>query len=907
VLLGRESECDAIDGLLDAARDSRSGVLVLRGEAGIGKTALLQRALAGADGMRLLTGAGVEAESELPFAGLHQLLWPVLDRAGELPDVQTAALRGAFGLSAERVEDRFLVSVAVLSLLTAAADERPLLCVVDDAHWLDGASAEALVFVARRLQADPIAVLIAARDDDARQFDAHGLPELRLGGLTSADAGALLDGALPAVVREDLVGATGGNPLALLELPGALTDDERSGRAPLRIDLPLNERIEGAFLARVEPLGDDARRLLVLAAADDSGDVGTLLRASERLALALDAVDTVERAGLLVAQGNRLRFRHPLLRSAVYRAAGFAERRAAHEALAAVLDDDADADRRAWHRAAGTTAPDDEAAAALALTADHAADRGGHAAAARALERAAELDSDAQRRTAHLVAAATSSALAGRAGHAIALLDRAEPLNDPLSRAAAAKVRGEVSLAVGRPSDAHDLLAAAAWAVMPTDRDTALPLLMRACMAAALAGEPQAIARILAALDRDPQGAPTFSSQLLTGIGRLISGDTSGVASIEAALAQADTLDEPHLVQQAGGGAIFLGDWARARRFFERAIALSRDQGVVALLPDLLGLRALLTMWDRRLAEAAADADEAVRLARDIGAGNAVALPVCVLAWIEGLRGDEEACRSHVDDVLAMALERGLALPAGLATWALAQLDLAAGRWDEALVRLVAVAEVRPGFGHPFLPVLSAWDRIEAAVHSGRDDVAEQALALFAAWAQSAAPTWAAPVLADCRALVAPPGEADPHFEAAVAGLEAVSPLDQARIHLHYGEHLRRERRKIDARAHLRAAYEGFDWLGAAPWAERAHRELRATGERARKRHLSPLAELTPQEIQVARLVGEGATNKDVASQLFVSPKTVEYHLRKVFAKLGISSRMELVGLELEQEAPAAA
>ena len=615
----------------------------------------------------------------------------------------------------------------------------------------------------------------------------------------------------------------------------------------------------------------------MLAAADDSGDVGdAAARRRARSALAPDAARRRRARGpARRVEGDRLRFRHPL------RALGGLPRQPASPSAARrtgrwppCSTTTADADRRAWHRAAAATAPDDEAAAALARTADHAADRGGHAAAARALERAAELDSDAQRRTAHLVAAATSSALAGRAGHAIALLDRAEPLlNDPLSRAAAAKVRGEVSLAVGRPSDAHDLLADAAWAVMPSDRATALRLLMRACMAAALAGEPQAIARILAALDRNPQGDPTFSSQLLAGIGRLISGDTSGVASIEAALAQADALDEPHLVQQAGGGAIFLGDWARARRFFERAIALSRDQGVVALLPDLLGLRALLTMWDRRLAEAAADADEAVRLARDIGAGNAVALPVCVLAWIEGLRGDEEACRSHVDDVLAMALERGLALPAGLATWALAQLDLAAGRWDEALLRLVAVAEVRPGFGHPFLPVLSAWDRIEAAVHAGRDDVAEQALALFAAWAQSAAPAWAAPVLADCRALVAPPAEADPHFEAAVAGLEAVSPLDQARIHLHYGEHLRRERRKIDARAHLRAAYEGFDWLGAAPWAERAHRELRATGERARKRHLSPLAELTPQEIQVARLVGEGATNKDVASQLFVSPQ----------------------------------
>ena len=253
------------------------------------------------------------------------------------------------------------------------------------------------------------------------------------------------------------------------------------------------------------------------------------------------------------------------------------------------------------------------------------------------------------------------------------------------------------------------------------------------------------------------------------------------------------------------------------------------------------------------------------------------------------------------------AIERGLALPAGLATWALAQLDLAAGRWNEALLRLTAIEEVRPGFGHPFLPVLSSWDRVEAAVLAGRPDVAERALARFAPWAAVAAAPWAAPVLADCRALAAPADEADAHFEAAIDSVDRAGPLDRARIHLHYGEYLRRERRRIDARVHLRAAFEGFEWLGAAPWAERALRELRATGEKARKRHLSPLAELTPQELQVARLVGDGATNKEVASQLFVSPKTVEYHLRKVFAKLGISSRMELVGLELEEAARAPA
>jgi DNA-binding CsgD family transcriptional regulator/tetratricopeptide (TPR) repeat protein len=910
VLLGRESERETIERLVAGARGSRSGVLVLHGEAGIGKTALLQYAVEQADGLRVLTGAGIEAEAELPFAGLHQLLWPLLDLAAELPEVQAAALRGAFGLSADRVEGRFLVSVAVLGLLTAAADAQPLLCVIDDAHWLDAASADALVFVARRLQADPIAVLIGARDGDARTFDAHGLPALRVDGLSADAAGALIDAALPAVVRDELVDVTGGNPLALLELPGALSEDERAGRAPLRLDLPLNERIERAFMTRVEPLGDGARRMLLLAAADDSGEVGILLRAAEGVGVGADALDAAERAGLLTADGPRVRFRHPLLRSAVYHAAGFADRRAAHEALAAALGDEADVDRRAWHRAAAATAPDDEAAEALALTADHAASRGGHAAAARALERAAELDSDPRRRARRLVAAAGSSAMAGRIGHAVALLDRAEPeLQDPMDRGMAMRVRGMASMAIGRPADAHVMLADAARALLPADRPVALSLMMRACMAAALAGDPGAIHAMLAELDTEPRSeAELFPSRLMNGISRLIAGDpAAGVAGIQEALALAENVEVLEQVQQAGGGAVFVGDWPQARRHFDRAIVLARERGALQVLAETLGLRAIIALWERRLVDAASDADEAVRLADDIGHGNARALPVTVLAWLAGLRGDEAACRHHADEVLALSLERGLALPAGLATWALAQLDLGTGRWDEALLRLTAIEEVRPGFGHPFLPVLSSWDRLEAAVLAGRPDVAERTLARFAAWAQAAPAPWAVPVLADCRALTAAPGEADAHFEAAIESIDRTGTLDRARIQLHYGEYLRRERRRIDARVHLRAALDGFEWLGTAPWAERALRELRATGEKARKRDISPLAELTPQELQVARLAGEGATNKEVASQLFVSPKTVEYHLRKVFAKLGISSRMELVGLELGEDVRAPA
>jgi DNA-binding CsgD family transcriptional regulator/tetratricopeptide (TPR) repeat protein len=907
VLLGRDGECAAIDGLLDGARASRSGALVLRGEAGIGKSALLDYAVRKADGMRVLTGSGVQTESELPFAGMHQLLWPLLDRANELPDVQAAALRGAFGLSADRVDDRFLVSAAMLGLLTTVADDEPMVCVVDDAHWLDDASADALVFTARRLQADPVALVVAAREGDARTFDAPGLPELRLGGLQAADAAALLDGkdSLPMVVREQLVEATGGNPLALLELPGALTDDERAGRAPLRPDLPLAERIERAFLARVEPLPENARRLLLLAAADDTGDTGTVLRAASTLDIDAAALDTAEKAGLLTTDRGLVRFRHPLVRSAVYRDAPFGERRAAHEALAAALSDDANADRAAWHRAVVATPPDDAVAEVLAATADRARHRGGYAAAERALERAAELGSDPVRRTDRLLAAAAAAALAGRPGRSEALLDRATPgIAEPTRQAEAARIRSQIEIAVGRPGEAHAVVADAARAVLPIDRRAGLELLAMTRTLASISGDFDAqveASRIAAEIDPDPGDAEElFVVRLMTGFAKVIEGDAAaGAPLLEEALAVAESFDDPLQLDRAAAGAFILGDWVRALRFRDLAVRIARDRGALGLLPHILGFRAAVTLWDRRLADAATDASEGLRLAEDIGAENARAMPLAVLAWIAGLRGDEPECRRRAEGVLRLSLDRGLALPAGLATWALAQLDLALGRWDEAIARLIALED------QPYLRVISAWDRVEAAIHTSNAEVAGRAVDLFAEWARGAAPPWATPVLADCRALTAPAEQADAHFEAAMEAIDGARPLDRARIHLHYGEHLRRERRRIDARVHLREAFDGFDRLGVEPWAERARRELRATGETARKRDVSPLAELTPQELQVARLVGEGATNKAVAAQLFVSPKTVEYHLRKVFAKLGIASRTELIRLELGEQAGA--
>jgi DNA-binding CsgD family transcriptional regulator len=918
MLHGRQAECDALERLLAEARRSRSGVLVVRGEAGVGKSALLDHAAGRADGLAVLRAGGVESEAELPFAALHQLLRPVLGLVGRLPPRQAAALGGALGLDAPpedreseelKGSDRFLVSAALLSLLGEAAGDRPVLCLVDEAQWLDRPSAEALTFAARRLEAEGVVCLLAARDGDPRDFPAPGLPELRLNGLGLEPAAALLAGAgvdLPAEVVGRLVERTGGNPLALLELPRSLAPDQLAGRAPLEDVLPLTTRLERTFGERVRRLPEEARRLLLVAAAEPTGDPAVVLRAGGRLGVGAAALDQAETAGLVRTAGGRLRFRHPLVRSAAYQTATLTARQAAHRALAEVLTGEAQRDQRAWQLASATVGPDERAATELERSADRARRRGGHAAAAAALERAAGLTGDDQERGRRLAAAANAAWLAGQAGRAAALLDRAEPLATELrTQADVAHLRGSIEAGGGNALEAAAMLIAGSELAATVDPTQALQMLVEASEIASYAGDvtPTAeLGRRAAALPvTDKVGE--FLSELLQGMGRVAEGDGQGGAPrLRRAIVLAGTMEQPRRLMWAGIAAFFVGENATGDALFARAAARARREGAAGLLPQALEYLAPVEVAAGRLAAAAASASEGLRLARDTGNDTSACRHLATLAHLAALRGDEDACRGHAAEALDRAGARGLGLPATLAGYALGLLDLGLGRPVGALDRLQRLLAAAPGAGSPFFAVYTVPDLVEAAVRAGRPDAATAPLAAFEQLAAMAGTPELLAQLDRCRGLLGPDGRQLDHFEQALGLHDGHGrPFDLARTQLAYGEALRRARRRGEARGHLRAALGTFQRLGTAPWADRAAAELRATGETARRRDPSSLSQLTPQELQIIRLVGEGGTNREIGAQLFLSRRTIDYHLRNVFVKLGVSSRAELIRLRLDR------
>jgi DNA-binding CsgD family transcriptional regulator len=909
VLYGRDPERARVGELLDGARSLRSAVLVISGEPGVGKSALLEEARDLADGMTILSGGGVESETHLPFAALHQIVRPVLHYVESLPQTQADALRGALGLVAGG-SDRFLVSLAALSLLAEAAERQPLLCVVDDAQWLDDASADALVFVARRLDAEGIAMLFAAREGELRRFEAPGLPELHLGGLDPAAAGALIDRhasvALSSEVRDRLVVETGGNPLALLELSPALTDAQLSGAEAMLAPIPVSARVERAFLARVDRLPEESQTLLLVAAADDTGELATVLRAAAQLGAAPEALDSAEQAGLAHVRGTRLELRHPLVRSAVYQAAPLSKRQAAHGAIASALDGEVDADRRAWHRAAASVEPDPSVVEELEQAAQRARRRSGFAAASLAFERAAALTPDEEHRARRLIAAAENAWFAGGAERALMLLEGARPLvTEPIQRADIDRFLGLIEMTRGVPADACQFLLRAATEVAPIDGERALQLLNIAGLAAAYAGDREAgvaIGEVARGLTVEETPSVRMLAQLLIGLGAHAQGDFAEAAPrLREALGLAEELDDdaagdqPVALLFAGRAALYLGDDQAAYRTHHEAAARAREGGALSIVTQILPRLATAELWAGRWPSAAANAREGLQLAREIGQHDVVAQQLVMLALLAAARGSEDECRSLAAESRELASARGLGIVAELAQWALTLLELGLGRAEEALRRCREISTTMVVFW-------GALDRIEAAIRAGDRETALAFLDVFEPWAESSAVAWPRAVVLHGRALLSEDeNEAGDFFLAALdAHAEAARPFELARTELAYGEFLRRARHRVEARKHLQVALDGFEGLGAMLWAERARVELRASGQTARKRDPSTRAELTVQELQVARFVADGLTNREVAAQLFLSPRTIDFHLRNVYKKLGISSRMALARLDLD-------
>jgi len=889
MLLDRLPERAALSELLDAARSGRSGVLVMRGEPGVGKTALLDWAVESAAGLRVARVAGVESEMELAFAAIQQLCAPMLDKLAGLPDPQRESLSVAFGLNTGAAPGRFLVGLAVLSLLSEAAEQQPLLCVIDDAQWLDRASAQALAFVARRLLAEPVALVFATREP-GEEF--RGLPELLVGGLRDGDARELLSsvirGPLDEQVRDRIVAETRGNPLALLELPWGV---------PGVPGLP--GRIEDSFRRQLEALPAATQRLMLVAAAEPAGEPALVWRAAERLGIGLEAVAPAADAGLLTI-GERVTFRHPLVRSAVYRAASPAERRAAHQALAGATDPQADPDRRAWHRAQATPGPDEDVASELERSAGRAQARGGLAAAAAFLERAAALTLDPARQAGRALAAAQAKYQAGAFDAALGLLATAEAgPPDQLRRARADLLRGKIAFASSRGSDAPPLLLKAARQFEPLDsrlaRETYLDALAAATFAGrlALGGGMREVAEA-ARMAPSPPGPTRGPDLLLDGMSLIIcEGYPAGAPVLRRAVKAfrgTDVSREEGLrwLWLACRAALIVWDYASWDVLSDHQVTLASDAGALIALPIAFNMRSTVHLFAGEFTKAASMVAQAESVTEATGSSIA---PYGALG-LAVFRGRKAQAAHLIQTATDDAGRRGEGRALSFVQWADAVLCNSLGRYEEALTAAQRASEDSPAVQ------FASWalvELIEAAVRSAVPERAAGALQRLSGMARACGTDWALGAEARSRALVSNGAAAENLYREAIDCFgRAFLRVDLARARLLYGEWLRRQRRKRDARDQLGSAYEIFDSIGAAAFAERARIELRATGGHARQRTIETPATLTAQEALIARLAGEGASNSEIAAQLFISPATVAYHLRKVFIKLGVSSRSQL-------------
>ena len=901
VLRGRRDERVALDGLIEGARAGQSGALVLSGDAGIGKTALLTHAIGSASDMRVVRAVGVEAEMELPFAVLHQLCAPLLDRLDGLPGPQREALATTFGLSAGAVPDRFFVGLAVLGLLAEAAQVRPLLCVIDDAQWLDRASEHTLVFVARRMLAEPVVMLFAAREPSDVLA---GLPELVLEGLGGADARALLTsvtpGRLDERVSEELLAEARGNPLALLELPRGLSPAQLAGGFGLPTALSLSGRIEESFQRRLEALPEDTRRLLLLAATDPTGDPALLWRAAERLGIAGLALVPAESAALIEID-SRVRFRHPLVRSAIYRARTPKERRQVHRALADATDVEVDPDRRAWHLAEAMAAPDESVAGELERAAGRAQARGGLAAAAAFVERAAALTPDPVRRTQRALAAAQAKYEAGALDDALALLTTAEIGGvDDLQRARADLLRAQIAFAGQRGGDAPALLLAAARELEAVDPDRARTTYLEALEAARFADRLARGADVVevstaALAGPAPRRPPRPTDLLLQGMATLpIDGHAGAVPILKAALSafrEEAVLppEESRWLSFACRAAWDVWDEESWRLLVTRELRRARDAGALTAMPLLLTSLSYLQVLCGELSTAESLLDEI----RAITAAIGIPAHLYVEIWVAALRGREPELLTLVEDFTTDARRRGEGFALAFAGLAGAVLYNGLGRYEEAFAAVREAVEVAP-YSELSTPSGVA-ELVEAAARAGERRIAERALERLTLSTRPSGGDWALGVEARSRALLSDGDAAERLYQEAIERLRRTRVRVQlARTHLLYGEWLRRKRRSLNAREQLRTAFEMFNAMGIEAFAGRAERELLATGERVRKRTVETREDLTAQEAQVARLARDGLSNAEIGARLFISQHTAAYHLRKVYSKLGVSSRTQL-------------
>jgi DNA-binding CsgD family transcriptional regulator/tetratricopeptide (TPR) repeat protein len=898
-LRGRDTECAALEAMVGDIRRGESRSLVLRGEAGIGKTALLEYLVESASDLTVARCVGVESEMELAFASLHQLCAPMLDRLGTLPDPQRRALENVFGLRSDAAPEQFLVGLGILNLFAEAAEERPLLCVVDDAQWIDRASALTLAFVARRLLAEPVGIVFATREQGD---ELDHISALDVQGLRNGDASALLSSAVRFIldeqVRDRIVAETRGNPLALLELPRGLPATQLAGGFGLVEAQALTARIEESFVRRLGLLSDAARLLLLLAAAEPVGDPLLLLRACKPLGIAVSAVDT-ETDGLLFLD-ERVIFRHPLVRSAVYRSATVQDRRAVHLALADATDRNIDPDRRAWHLASAASGPDEHVAEELERSAGRAQARGGLAAAAAFTHRSVVLSGDSAQRVRRALAAAQASLHAGEFDGALRLIGTAEAGTlDELQTAQVDLLRGQIAFASSMGTDAPPLLLKAAKHLERLDPELARETYLDAWGAAFFAGRFASAGRLVdvsraATSAPRPTGPLRPSDLLLDGLATVV---TEGLATAAPLLRRisATFADQASPAQEnfrwgwlTTNPPNLVWDEDSWHAISARNLKEARDAGALARLPIDLADWGIFCASCGDFGAAAVAIAEAEAITTATGTHIAPYAQLLLFA----LRGQRDAL-PLIESTIRDAETGGQGLSVTWAEWVSAILFNGLGRYDRALACAQRAAEATPQLQH------SSWaliELIEAAVHLGRPDVAAEALEQVMAVTAPSGTDWGRGIRARCQALLREGDSADRLHREAIERLARTRRRpDLARAHLLYGEWLRRENRKVEARDHLHSAHDMCTEIGMEGFAGRARSELLATGEKARKRTAATRDDLTPQERQIAELARDGVSNPEIAARLFLSRRTVEWHLRNVFSKLAIHSRQDLV------------